>query len=203
MSPATTAKILLGMSVQRITHRCCGTLDQRLESMPGQQVTLLLKDSCSVLYVHGSAFPGNLNACGTAGRVSACEFHSDRKKVGSTDLIVTAARSGIAEIEVWTVDSRNIGCKLCDLGSADTKQVGASTVSYRALSPTIWVAPAADVRLAYCMPACPPWIMSVTFAPFWSSLPAVERHGRTYVHRPWIHTDPALLLQMRPARYCS
>ena len=66
----------------------------------GQQVTLLLKDSCSVLYVHGSAFPGNLNACGTAGIVGACEFHSDRKKVGSTDLIVTAARSGIADIEL-------------------------------------------------------------------------------------------------------
>ena len=36
--------------------------------------------------------------------VGACEFHSDRKKVGSTD-IVTAARSGITEIELWTVDS--------------------------------------------------------------------------------------------------
>ena len=104
MSPATTVKILVGMSVQRITHRCCSTLDQRLESMLGQQVTLWLKDSCSVVYVHGNAFLGNLNACGTAGIVGACEFHSDRKKVGSTDLIVTAARSGIADIELWTVD---------------------------------------------------------------------------------------------------
>ena len=86
------------MSVPRITHRCCGTLDQRLESMLGQQVTLLLKDSYSVLYVHvhGSAFPGNLSACGTAGIVGACEFHSHRKKVG---------HSGIADIELWTVDS--------------------------------------------------------------------------------------------------
>ena len=36
------------------------------------------------------------------------------------------------------------------------------------------------------MPPCPPWIMSITFAPFWRSLPAVEWHGRTYVYRPWI-----------------
>ena len=28
--------------------------------------------------------------------------------------------------------------------------------------------------------------MSITFAPSWSSLPAVEWHGQTCVHRPWI-----------------
>ena len=89
--------------MSRITHRCCGTLDQRLESVVGQQVTLLLKESHLVHYVHRSALPGNL-ARGTTGIAGVCEYHSDRKKA-STNLMVTTACRGIADIELRAVDS--------------------------------------------------------------------------------------------------
>ena len=51
-------------------------------------------------------------------------------------------------------------CKLCDLESADTKQVGIITIFNKALSPTIQVALTAEVRIAHDMPVCLPesWV---------------------------------------------